>query len=114
MSIWWHDLAANTDVRLSAKPGALTWRVLIMVMRRRRTYGGGNVLSKGVFIDIISHAQAQGRMSLGCDELLSKAKCDAEGRTNIHEEVEGYDPEHPSLYYVGPSQESCCSLFFDG
>lgn len=60
-----------------------------MVMRRRRTYGGGNVLSKGVFIDIISHAQAQGRMSLGCDELLSKAKCDAEGRTNIHEEVKG-------------------------
>lgn len=75
---------------------------------------GGNVLSKGVFIDIISHAQGQGRMSLGCDELLSKAKCDAEGRTNIHEEVEGYDPEHPSLYSVGPSQESCCSLFFDG
>lgn len=32
------------------------------------TYGGGNVLSEGVFIDIISHAQAQGRMSLGCED----------------------------------------------
>lgn len=49
MSFWRYDLAANADICLSAEPRALMWRVLIMVMQRRRTLAGEVMFLARVF-----------------------------------------------------------------